>query len=271
MDKIFKNKWILTCIIFLILGITFVYILNLRPDLNLKGGYWIFSFLLTLLFYYFIFILSTILQIFLIKCFRIMPIKVFSLYPITYDGSFRFYPIRLIYNIEAFNNSLILNLALYFKDDRQLMNQMKKLLILRKISILLSISLLFLLLNRFDVKTTIVFLIAALSMILVSYFQYGAYWYGYDYLYSKGAASLKEYLLASKSIMILDSIQYADALKQEHEDEYLECSILENYLYRSILDNKSICSMDIIRAATLRQIDKIEFFRINLKIGRAHV
>lgn len=266
MDNIFKSKCALSCIIFLMSGTMYLYILNLRPELISKGMFWIVSFGLMLLIYYLIFLISSILQVILIKCFRLFPIKVFTLYPFTYDGVWRVHPIRLIYNIEGFSNSLILNLGTYIEDKELLMNKMKKLLILRKLSFLITYGSFFLILSRFDIKAILVLLIAAMSTILLSYFQYGTFWYGADYLYGKGPDFLREYILASKTIMILSSEQYARALKEEHEDQYLECSILENYLYRSILDKSVQLSVEIIESASTKQINSLEFYHSDLTL-----
>lgn len=266
MNKIFKNKGSLLIIIFLMLGTMYLYVLNLRPELMTKGVLWIISFILMLLFYYLIFLISSFLQVILIKCCRLFPIKVFTLYPFTYDGTWRFHPIKLIYNIEGFSNSLILNLGTYFENKDLLMTKMKQLLMLRKLSVLITYGAIFLVLSRFDIKTFLVILIAAISTILLSYFQYGTFWYGADYLYGEGPESLSEYILASKTIMILSSEQYAKSLIEEHEDQYLECLILENYLYRIILDKKTQCSVKIIDAAITKQLDSLEYFHSNLAL-----
>lgn len=266
MQKIFKSKNILSLIIFIMLGILYIYILNLKSGQISQAATWIVSFIILLLFYYFVFIITTVIQILGILCLNLFPIKVFSLYPVTFDGTWRFHPVNLIYNIEGYSNSLILNLALFIHDKSLLMKKMKQLLILRKASILLTYCLVFLILRQYDIKTILVLSIAAISTILLSYFQYGSFWYGYDYLYNEGSDILKEYIEASKSIMILTANQYAVALKETHNDPVLELAILDNYLYRSILERSDQLSAQLVESTISKYMDPDHFFLYHLTL-----
>lgn len=273
MDRLFKNKSMLSILIFGMLGIVYLYILNLRSNLMFHGVYWFASFVFTVCFYYSCFIISTVIQIILIQCFNIFPLKVFSIYPFTYDGQARIHPIRLLYNIEGFSNSLILNLLRYIDDEETMMKKMKQLLRIRKISILITYCFIFLIIHRYDVITILVLGIAVISTILLSYFQYGTFWYGYDYLYGKGPNILKEFLFSSKSIMFLNAKQYDDILYDNHTDPFLELSILENYLYRSILENNRELSIETIRNVMEKYIDPDHFFAYDLTMDtkRLHI
>lgn len=266
MKKWNENKYSLTFIIFIMLGIMYIHFLNLFSEQLSNGLIWCLSFVLLLLFYYSGFILSSLIQILMIKLFRILPIKVVSLYPITYDGHWEIHPLRLLYNVEGFSNSLIINLTQFIKNDELILKKLKQLLYIRKISIFMSYAILFLLLRQINLRNLLLFFIISILTISLSYFQYGTFWYGYDYLYRKGLDSLKEYLYASKSIMILKSENYVEALNTPYKDHYLRLCLIENYLYSCLIEKNIDISIEFMKLTLQDMIHSEQFFMYDLTL-----
>lgn len=274
MDKIYKNKYALLILIFLFLGIVFNYFLTLQIELISNGFYWLKTFALMLLFFYFSFVFSTLIQITFLFILRIFPIKVFSIYPFTFDGKLRFRPLRLIYNIEGFTNSLIINLSYYVNNENLLLKKMKQFLLLRKISTFISYFILFLFLNNINMKTIIVVVVAYLGTVLISYFKYGTFWYGYDFIYHSGSNELIEYLYSTKSIMFFNGNEYAKFYnKIENENNLLELSVLENYLYRCILERETIIDANILEQNMMKyhNPDKVLTYDLNFDAKRINI
>lgn len=151
MKRIFCNKSLFLFVIMMSLGLVFMHFLFLNSYLLPNATHWILSFIKMLFFFYMIFIVSSILQIFSVIVFKVFPLKVFTVYPFTYDGKWRFHPIRLTYNIEGFSNSLVLNLSLFLNDSEELIVKLKKLLWIRKICLLITMLLMFLLFHDFHI------------------------------------------------------------------------------------------------------------------------
>lgn len=272
MDKIYKSKYALSILIFLILGLMFWYFLTLRIEFISDGSDWIKSFGLMLLFFYSGFIISTCIQISLLFIFHVFPIKVFSMYPFTFDGKLRFHPLRLVFNIEGFTNSLIINLAYDMNNQKVLLKKMKQFLLLRKISTLISYCILFVLLNNINVKTIIVVILVCLGTLLISYFNYGAFWCGYDFIYHSDSNKLTEYLYSTKSIMVFHTKEYVKFYNQlENEDDLLELSVIENYLYRCILERKTIINANILEQNLMKYQDPDEVFAYDLNFDAKRI
>ncbi len=267
MKGVYCNKSLFLSLLIILLGLVFVYFLFSNPTSSQTGTDWILSFCRMLIFYYLLFVISSCIQIIFVLTFRIFPLKVFSIYPFTYDGKWRFHPIKLIYNIEGFSNSLILNLSKLINDPEKLSVTMKKLLIVRKISLFISILFMFLFVQHFNTKTAFMFFIVYIGIILCSYFKYDDFWIGYDYLYLEGTDKIIYFLLSSKTIMLINSMNYAKGYVDYQENSMIEeLSILENYLYRCILEKQTIIPADVLKdhLKIYRNPEKVLLF--NLKV-----
>lgn len=258
MKSFLTKKNILPLLVFLQAGFLYIYFLSLEKGPIINGSLWFIAFFKMLLFYYFIFVASTLLQILSIKCFHLFPINVFSLYPVAFDGTLSFHPIRLLYNVEGFSNALILNLAQYINNEELLAIKMKQLLYIRKCCYFLAYGILFMYLQQYNLITFFIFLLAFLGTVFISYFQFGSFWYGYDYIYGQGAAFIREYLYASKTIMFLNAAQYADALHKEHRDDFFVLAIAENYVYRSIIERNQQESAQLLEHTLATYIEANE-------------
>lgn len=257
MKKYYDNKQLLSQIIFFLLGSMFLHFLLLHPSEMSNGIHWITSFVLMLLFLYLVFVVSTLLQLVCIFLCKVFPIKVVSLSPITYDGKWRVHPLRLLYNIEGFSNSLIINLSAFVHDQHLLDKKMKQLLRIRKLCIILSFSILLVCFFPINFKTLLCFAIACIGTIALSFFRYGNFWYGYDAMYHLGMDEVTTYLYGAKSIMMFSAKDYANAfLTYDKEDAFQQLSIVENYLYRCIIETSSILTTSQISKVNIDIQDK---------------
>lgn len=246
MENIRTSKNTVSIIIFMLLGILFCEFLYIGIDYFTNAWYWIFSFFMTLIVYYLIYVMITFIQITIIRLFKVFPIKVCSIYPFTYDGKLRFHPLRLLYNIESYHNSLILNLSEYIQHP-QLMEKLHSLLWIRKISTIIVISVLFMAFHHYDLITFFAFLLIVLGILSLSYLQCDTFWYGYDFIYSKGIQYFRFYLFGSKTILFMHAEDYGKYMMTiESDDKKMMLNILENYLYRCILEQHTTLTVSQI-------------------------
>lgn len=270
MKKFSTYKYALPLLIFMTTGIMFVYILHNLFDLKLHGMYWILSFVLMIFFFYASFLFSTFIQIALIKTFQVFKLQVCSIYPFTYDGKWRFHPIRLLYNVEGFHNSLHYNLAQFIDDDKILMKKGKQLQNIKSISIFLSYAIIILCFRQTLLSLVILFILYIIT-ILISYMSYGTFWYGYNYVYTLGVSTMKYYLYASKTIMILQHEQYKKALTMDPINAYFTLLILDNYLYTSIYENNKDISSTFIRHIWNANINTNQCFQYDIMFDTTYL
>lgn len=261
MSSFFKNKHCLSIILLILFGTPFLYLITQASQHIDKATVWISTFITSFLFLYLVFMTSTLLQLLLIKCFHVFDIASFSLYPMTFDGKLAFHPIRLLYTIEGFSNSLILNLCPYIQQEEVLRRKMKAFLRIRKLSVLITLFILFFLYQHYDMKTLFMFVIIAITTILLSYFQYGYFWYGYDFVSKQEFSYVQHYLFSCKGIPLLSAQTYADAVLSSDEEHEFRLAIIENYLYRCILEKRTILtSKQLLPRLSLKDHPKYQLY-----------
>lgn len=247
MKRLLARKQVLSLMIFLLLTIMYGYWLFQHPDRLPLASHWIMAFCQTLLFYYVVLLLTSLLQMLMVGMFHVFPIQICCLYPFTYDGKWRFHPIRMLYQQEGFHSCLYLNLAQYLPCMEVIKQKLKQLLLYRKISYVLTFLFLFGVMHNAHGYTVVMMGIVCSGLIALSYGSVTNCWIGLDGTYHKGMMAIGELLYSGKTISFLDAQAYANILQEGNiRNPYVELAILGNYCYRCLLENTAIIAADII-------------------------
>ena len=193
---------------------------------------------MTMFFCYCVYIFSFILQYVLLSLLCQLPSKYLILYPFTYDGTFSFVPLKLLYHGDLINSNfyltLVNDLGGKFKE------KFYKIYLIKNLTTLLAIIIVSLLVyQKIDLIVVGFIFCIFILLISVSFSKFNNY-SGASYLIVYN--EIDKYYYMSKVIQSITTKQYQNYLKDNYQTltnlELMEIS--ENYLFRVVYDNEHI-------------------------------
>lgn len=246
MKALFHSKNTIVLLIILIIMPVYISLLSFDPFGFNGNPIDIIVYLLCALFIiYFIYLLTTILEYIMLKMTKIVEVNFVVIFPFTYDGNFRFTPIKSLSSQVNLQASAVINLVNDIKkdvSDEIIIKKLKKLLFLRITVIVFAYFMMFLFIGyTFHTLILIPFFISCFFEIIILFTSDNKYWRGIGSLLING--DIEQYLYTLPNIKGFTADDYAgyldrtiDHMKENNQDKYIR--MLENTIFASIYEEK---------------------------------
>lgn len=199
-------------------------------------------------------------------------VEFFSCYPFTYDGQFRFHPIKMLYHQESYISQIPYNLDItsFVNNQQTGLNEFKKniyiWLLSEIINLILFINISYFFFNNILIELFILFL----SGLVQQYLRYSELHFGYLYVLKSDQVLL---FIASKipskfiTFETLNSLIAEVNKKQIYKNEYkVVIQIIVNYLYKCIHDEYSNIPLsqleEILKIEEKSQVDQVNCLKL---------
>lgn len=216
------------------------------PLIDSKGIF--VSILMAVLLLYLIYFIATVIHIVIIKFIRKKSFKYLVLYPFTYDGSWRFQPINLLYFPEMVRDVIPINLVQEYCQGQPyglLKKMLKRIRLSREISLLLATIIVYFFTHRILPLSVFTFIFSYILLFAQSYLGGNTVWIGNRRLIIDD--EFEKILLSKSYIKEISSARYSEYLTCEYKNftPIILLAIFENLLDSYLIQNQSKVDLDI--------------------------
>ncbi|HHK6649160.1 TPA: hypothetical protein ACQXDF_002219, partial [Streptococcus pneumoniae] len=216
------------------------------PLIDSKGIF--VSILMAVLLLYLIYFIATVIHIVIIKFIRKKSFKYLVLYPFTYDGSWRFQPINLLYFPEMVRDVIPINLVQEYCQGQPyglLKKMLKRIRLSREISLLLATIIVYFFTHRIQPLSVFTFIFSYILLFAQSYLGGNTVWIGNRRLIIDD--EFEKILLSKSYIKEISSARYSEYLTCEYKNftPIILLAIFENLLDSYLIQNQSKVDLDI--------------------------
>ena len=216
------------------------------PLIDSKGIF--VSILVAVLLLYLIYFIGTVIHIMIIKFIRKKSFKYLVLYPFTYDGSWKFQPINLLYFPEMVRDVIPINLVQEYCQGQSyglLKKMLKRIRLSREIALLLATIIVYFFIHRILPLSVFTFMFSYILLFVQSYLGSNTTWIGNRRLIIDD--EFEKILLSKSYIKEISSARYSEYLTCEYKNltPIILLAIFENLLDSYLLQNQSEVDLDI--------------------------